>query len=209
MVAQGAAGHDWAYANEHSMEHAAACEKLERGSPCTFVTVDQRSFSYRIHGFETGVMGLPIPPFNEQTVREIPADSAAASCRSAVSKKKSYEPRFNPDGTPVVKRGRGRPRKHPPRTADSPGAAKAHGQAMSASHGSADSEAARRAAREHFALKDSTPDPHEQQLASLYKSTFTSLHAAGQQELELRDRLYRMKTMRSHVLRPFEPDLNE
>ncbi|MCK0534565.1 MULTISPECIES: hypothetical protein [unclassified Anaerobiospirillum] len=209
VVAQGAAGHDWAYANEHSMEHAAASEKLERGSPCTFVTVDQRSFSYRIHGFETGVMGLPIPPFNEQTVREIPADSAAASCRSAVSKKKSYEPRFNPDGTPVVKRGRGRPRKHPPRTADSPGAAKAHGQAMSASHGSADSEAARRAAREHFALKDSTPDPHEQQLASLYKSTFTSLHAAGQQELELRDRLYRMKTMRSHVLRPFEPDLNE
>ena len=209
VVAQGAAGHDWAYANEHSMEHAATSEKLERGSPCTFVTVDQRSFSYRIHGFETGVMGLPIPPFNEQTVREIPADSAAASCRSAVSKKKSYEPRFNPDGTPVVKRGRGRPRKHPPRTADSPGAAKAHGQAMSASHGSADSEAARRAAREHFALKDSTPDPHEQQLASLYKSTFTSLHAAGQQELELRDRLYRMKTMRSHVLRPFEPDLNE
>ena len=209
VVAQGAAGHDWAYANEHSMEHAAACEKLERGSPCTFVTVDQRSFSYRIHGFETGVMGLPIPPFNEQTVREIPADSAAASCRSAVSKKKSYEPRFNPDGTPVVKRGRGRPRKHPPRTADTTGAAKAHGRAMSASHGSADSEAARRAAREHFALKDSTPDPHEQQLASLYKSTFTSLHAAGQQELELRDRLYRMKTMRSHVLRPFEPDLNE
>ena len=209
VVAQGAAGHDWAYANEHSMEHAAASEKLERGSPCAFVTVDQRSFSYRIHGFETGVMGLPIPPFNEQTVREIPADSAAASCRSAVSKKKPDEPRFNPDGTPVVKRGRGRPRKHPPRTADSPGAAKAHGQAMSASHGSADSEAARRAAREHFALKDSTPDPHEQQLASLYKSTFTSLHAAGQQELELRDRLYRMKTMRSHVLRPFEPDLNE
>lgn len=203
VVAQGAAGHDRAYANEHSMEHAAASEKLERGSPCAFVTVDQRSFSYRIHGFETGVMGLPIPPFNEQTVREIPADSAAASCRSAVSKKKPDEPRFNPDGTPVVKRGRGRPRKHPPRTADSPGAAKAHGQAMS------DSEAARRAAWEHFALKDSTPDPHEQQLASLYKSTFTSLHAAGQQELELRDRLYRMKTMRSHVLRPFEPDLNE
>ena len=209
VVAQGAAGHDWAYANEHSMEHAAASEKLERGSPCAFVTVDQRSFSYRIHGFETGVMGLPIPPFNEQTVREIPADSAVARSRSAVSKKKPDEPRFNPDGTPVVKRGRGRPRKHPPRTADSPGAAKAHGQAKSASHGSADSEAARREAREHFALKDSTPDPHEQQLASLYKSTFTSLHAAGQQELELRDRLYRMKTMRSHVLRPFEPDLNE